>query len=262
MHAAAHRRGASGVHRRVAVSLCRDARTRINPRRQQQFGQSPCLTRRRRVARDCRRPDHGPPRNGEPVKRPVTSCCSGPRPTALATCRGRRRRASSTITLVAHDPFAACVGARRLHEANGRGEGAPVGRLGPGAEPGDLDNPVGDVLFGVDNTFLPRSTRDLEPYESWRWRRCLKSSSSTPPPPDATTARLHQLRQAVVCEAEDRGADVARRPHQACVRGQARGREPGNVVSGLASSHDRARWRRRWRATGTSCGERRRGRRR
>ena len=38
----------------------------------------------------------------------------------------------------------------------------------------------------------------------------------------------------MVREAEGRGADVARRPHEAGVPGQARGREPGDVFPGLA----------------------------
>ncbi len=116
-------------------------------------------------------------------------------------------------------------------------------------------NPIGDVFFGVDNTFLtPRARR----------RACSRSTRpprSRPCPPqyqldpshrltpDRPRRRVHQLRQAVVREAEARGTEDARRPDQARVQGPARRREPGDVVARVSRSSSRPS-----RSTATTAG--------
>ena len=176
------------------------------------------------------------------------------------TARSPRGGATSppTITLVAHDSFAV---SKSVLAAFTKQTGVKVKLLQSG-DAGEVlnqailtkDHPVGDVLFGVDNTFLGRAL-DAGIFEQYApaalatGARGVPARPHAPPHADRPWRRVHQLRQAVVREAEDRGADVARRPHEARVPGQARGREPGDVVARASRSCSRPSP-----ATGTTAG--------
>ena len=109
---------------------------------------------------------------------------------ATRSRRRRRRppRRPTTITLVTHDSFAVSKSVlRRLHEADRhQGEGPAVRRRRRRAQPGDPhqgSNPLGDVFFGVDNTFLVARARRRRLRRRTRRRRCStgarRSTSST-----------------------------------------------------------------------------------
>jgi thiamine transport system substrate-binding protein len=109
------------------------------------------------------------------VKRPVTlTLLVAVLSAALSTLTGVAGGAASspTITLVAHDSFAV---SRSVLAAFTKQSGVKVKVLQSGDSGQVLnqailtkDNPVGDVLFGVDNTFLGRALDEgiFEPYES------------------------------------------------------------------------------------------------
>ena len=100
------------------------------------------------------------------------------------------------------------------------------------------DNPQGDVLFGVDNTFLSRALDEdlFVAYESPALDGVDPSAACS-----TTEHRVTPIDTGDVCLNYDKAGladagldppDLARRPHRPGVRRHARGREPGNVVAG------------------------------
>ena len=189
-----------------------------------------------------------------------------------AGCRVRR----PTITLVTHDSFAVSksVLAAFTKQTGHQGEGPAVRRRRRRAQPGDPHqvNPIGDVFFGVDNTFLSRGARR-------RRVRAVRARGARRPCPTSTSSTPHTASRPIdhgdVCinydkqwfaEQEARGADDARRPHQARVQGPAGRREPGDVVARASRScsprsprYGDDGWRDYWTQ---AAGQRREGRRR
>ena len=109
----------------------------------------------------------------------LTACSGGgpsPSPTAAprlpAPAPTDRRPPPSPPTelvLVTHDSFAVSPGHRRVRDAdNGDAQGPQGGDAGAMVNQAILtkDNPLADVLFGVDNTFLSRALDAgiFEPY--------------------------------------------------------------------------------------------------
>lgn len=88
-----------------------------------------------------------------------------PVPTTSATSASVRRRADDvTIRLVTHDSFAISKSVLRdfARTTGIHVEVLPAGDAGAALNQAILtkDNPIGDVLFGVDNTFLTRALRE------------------------------------------------------------------------------------------------------
>ena len=164
---------------------------------------------------------------------------------------GRRRRPSThehveravTITLLTHDSFAVSDG---LLDGFTEQTGITVKVLQAG-DAGEMVNqailtkgkPLGDVLYGVDNTFLARAVDAgiFEPYSLAGAERRGPGSSPTRPASGAVTPIdvgdvCLNYDKAWFAEHERRAADLARRPHQARVQGSPRRREPRDVVAG------------------------------
>ncbi len=145
-----------------------------------------------------------------------------------------------TVTLVTHDSFAV---SEKVLAAFTKRTGIDVKVLQVG-DAGQVvnqailtkDNPLGDVLFGVDNTFL---TRALDEGIFERYRSPALADVATDLQLDPKD-RVTPVDYGDVCinydkdwfaSHEARGAEDARRPHQAEVRGPARGRGPVDVVA-------------------------------
>ena len=121
--------------------------------------------------------------------------------------RGVGARPPTTITLVTHDSFAVSKSVlRRVHEADRhQGEGPAGGDAGAALNQVILtkSNPIGDVFFGVDNTFLSRAL-DAGVFAKYAPSALVDRARRVParpvPPPhaDRPRRRVHQLRQAVV----------------------------------------------------------------
>ena len=131
-------------------------------------------------------------------------------------------------------------------------------------------NPEGDVMFGVDNTFLSEVVdgKVFDPYTAAGPRRPPEGAdvarAGRRGHADRRRRRLHQRRHGVVRRAPAGPAGRPRRPRRPGVQGPPRRREPGVVVTGVGvpAGHDReVRRRRVGRLLEAPAGQRRAGRR-
>ena len=128
-----------------------------------------------------------------------------------------------TITLVTHDSFAVSksVLAQFTKETGIKVKILQNGDAGAALNQAILtkDHPLGDVFFGVDNTFLQRALDAgiFEPYTAERSRPgagAVPARRHAPAHPDRPRRRVHQLRQEVVRQEGPRGPADPRRPRR------------------------------------------------
>ena len=142
----------------------------------------------------------------------LISCPRG-RGRADGVAGSRRRRAPRrpTITLVAHDSFAVSksVLAAFTKQTGREGEAAPVRRRGPGLEPGDPhQGPSGRRRAVRRRQHVPQprarrgDLRAVRPCGARDGAPRVPTRLHAPPHADRPRRRVHQLRQAMVREAE------------------------------------------------------------
>ena len=229
------------------------------PRRQQRRRRPPVT---RRPSPTASSPSSSPEPPREPPPRPRLAVARRSR--AAAVTPRRRRAAAATTT--ATDGAITLVDLRLVPDDSGtlaRRRPRRVHRRRPASTSsccvaGDTGtmvskavltagNPEGDVMFGVDNTFLSRvvDADVFEPYEAAgldavpaELRALVPDGEATP---DRLRRRVHQLRQGLVRGARPRPAGRPRRAGRPGLRRPARRREPGVVVAraGVRAGHDR-----------------------
>ena len=173
----------------------------------------------------------------------ATTDRAGASGTSSAAPDGSSATPSTSITLVTYDSWSDALDDVIAEFTAATGIGVDMLRAG---DTGTMvskavltaGNPEGDVMFGVDNTFLSRVVDEgvFEPYEAAGLDavpgRAARADTGRRGHADRLRRRVRQLRQGVVRRAGPRAAGRPRGAGGPGVRGPARRREPGVVVAG------------------------------
>ncbi len=172
-----------------------------------------------------------------------------------------------TITLVTHDSWAMKKSVMAAFEKKTGYRVRQVSNGDAGALTNKLvltkDDPIGDVVYGIDNTFAESGRRRRDPCRApgpdhlrHGALRAGQRQGGVRAHPDRLRRRVHQRRRHLVRRPRPRAAEDPRRPHRAGVQGTAGGARCHHLLAraGLPADHDRRQGRRHaaGRATGRS----------